>query len=123
MKILKNKLKHALFLLPWVFLSSSQVIAATNCDSVSNSKQLKTCVQQNQIVQDLQMIINFLSAGVGVVIIAMIITGGIQYSMAGDNAQAVNAAKQRITNALIALLAFIFLFAFVQWLIPGGIFG
>jgi hypothetical protein len=46
---------------------------------------------------------------------------GIQYSLAGDNATATGAAKQRITNGLIALATFIFAFALLQWLIPGGL--
>jgi len=76
----------------------------------------------NPIVQDINVVINFLSIGVGVIVIIMIILGGIQYSMAGDNPQAVSAAKQRIMNALLALVVYIFMFAFLQWLIPGGIF-
>ena len=79
-------------------------------------------LKDNPIVQDINVVVNFLSIGVGVVVIAMIIIGGIQYSIAGDNPQAVSAAKQRIINALIALVAYIFMFAFLQWLIPGGIF-
>ena len=74
-------------------------------------------------MQDIQKIINFLSAGVGIVVIGVIILGGIQYSMAGDNTQATGAAKQRIINGLIALVAFIFMFAFLNWLLPGGAFG
>lgn len=76
----------------------------------------------NPIVKDINLVVNFLSIGVGVVVIAMIIIGGIQYSIAGDNPQAVSAAKQRIINALIALVAYLFIFSFLQWLIPGGVF-
>lgn len=76
----------------------------------------------NPIVEDIQLVLNFLSAGVGIVVVGVIILGGIQYAMAGDSAEAIGKAKQRIINGLIALLAFIFLFAFVQWLVPGGIF-
>jgi hypothetical protein len=81
-----------------------------------------TDLKNNPIIKDINLIVNFLSIGVGVIVIAMIIIGGIQYSIAGDNPQAVTAAKQRITNALIALVAYLFVFAFLQWLIPGGIF-
>ncbi len=65
--------------------------------------------------------INFLSIGVGIVVIVMVIIGGIQYSTAGGNAQAVAAARSRIFNAILALLAYIFLWAFLQWIVPGGI--
>lgn len=80
-------------------------------------------LNSNPIIKDINSIVNFLSIGVGVVVIAMLILGGIQYSMAGDKPEAVNAAKQRLINASIALVAYLFIFAFLQWLIPGGIFG
>lgn len=79
-------------------------------------------LKSNPIVKDIQMFVNFLSAGVGIVVVGVIILGGIQYMTSGDNPQALTAAKQRITNGLIALAAFLFTFAFLQWLIPGGIF-
>ncbi len=62
-----------------------------------------------------------LSVLVGLVVVAMIVLGGIQYSSASGNPQAVAAAKKRITNALIALVAYLFIFAFLQWIIPGGV--
>ena len=74
-----------------------------------------------QIVKELLLIINVLSALVGVVVVASIIAGGIQYASAADEPAKLQAAKQRITNALIALAAFIFMFAFLQWVVPGGI--
>jgi hypothetical protein len=62
-----------------------------------------------------------LTALVGIVITIMIVVGGIQYSAARDNPQAVQAAKGHIINALLALLAYIFMFAFLQWIVPGGV--
>ncbi len=79
-------------------------------------------LRNNPIVKDINMVVNFLSIGVGVIVIGMLILGGIQYSLAGDKPEAVNAAKQRIINALIALFAYMFIFAFVLWLVPGGVF-
>lgn len=66
--------------------------------------------------------INVLSAAVGVVIVIMIAVGGIQYSASRDDPQMVNVAKQRIQNAVLALVFYLFAFAFLQWLVPGGIF-
>lgn len=88
-----------------------------------NGNSTTTCLKNNTITTRLNEIVNFLSAGVGIIVSGVIILGGIQYSLAGDNPQALTAARQRIINGLIALLAFIFLFSFLQWLIPGGIFG
>jgi hypothetical protein len=91
-----------------------------NCNNSSDAGVQK-CLKNNQIVKDINLVVNFLSAGVGIVVIGAIILGGIQYSLAGDNATATSAAKKRITDGLIALAAFIFMFAFLQWLIPGGL--
>lgn len=111
----------------WVMLSSA-ALAATNCDNTLgangkvNQTKVQACFDQSPIVHDLQVIVNFLSAAVGVVVIAMLILGGINYITAGGDANASKAGKERITNALIALAVYLFAFAFLQWLIPGGIF-
>ncbi|HYH75064.1 MAG TPA: hypothetical protein VD735_03815 [Candidatus Saccharimonadales bacterium] len=66
-------------------------------------------------------LVALLSALVGIVVVGSVIFAGIQYSAsAGDPGKAA-AAKSRITNSLLALAAFIFMFAFLQWLIPGGL--
>lgn len=74
------------------------------------------------ILDLLQIVTNTLSAVVGITIVIMIIVAGIQYSSAEDNPQKVQAARTRIVNAIIALIVFIFMFAILQYLIPGGIF-
>lgn len=85
-------------------------------------QQLSNSLQRNPLINDIQTLVDFLSAGVGVVVVGAIIVGGIQYTMAGDNPQAVSAAKKRIFNALIALVAFMLIFSFLQYILPGGIF-
>lgn len=70
----------------------------------------------------LTILLIFLSGLVGVIVTIMLVVGGIQYSLAGDSPEATAKAKKRITNALFALVAFFFIFAFLNWLIPGGIF-
>lgn len=69
----------------------------------------------------LQSAVNLLTALAGLAITGSVIVAGIQYSTSGGNPQAAAQAKGRIVNALIALLALIFMFAFFQWLVPGGI--
>lgn len=68
-----------------------------------------------------QKIIDVMTALVGVVVVIMIIVGGIQYSASRNDPGAVAAAKQKIVNAVIALLVYIFMWAFLQWIIPGGV--
>lgn len=91
-----------------------------NPNPTANS--LNSCVKNNPIVHDLNVIVNILSALVGVVVTAVIVLGGVQYAMAGDSPDAVSKAKQRITNGLIALAAFLLIYGFLQWIVPGGVF-
>jgi type IV secretion system pilin len=67
-------------------------------------------------------VVNLLAALVGVAVVASIVAGGIQYSSAAGDPSKVAAAKQRILNSLMALAGFMFLYAFFQWLVPGGVF-
>lgn len=80
-------------------------------------------LKDNPIVQDIQSIVNFLAIGVGVIVVLSVVIGGIQYMTAGDNSSAISDAKERISNALMAFIAFLFLWAFIEWLVPGGVFG
>jgi hypothetical protein len=63
-----------------------------------------------------------LSALVGVVAVISIILAGIQYAGSADDPGTVSKAKQRIFNTIIGLIAYIFLFAFLSYIIPGGLF-
>lgn len=65
--------------------------------------------------------INLLAAAAGIAVVISIVMGAIQYSSAGGDPGKVSAARDRIRNAIIALLAFLFLYAFLNWLLPGGI--
>lgn len=80
------------------------------------------CIKKNPIVIWLNWGLSVLSAIVGVGAIIMTIVAGLQYSASRDNPQGVQAAKQKIANVVIGLAAYIFLWAFLNWLIPGGPF-
>ena len=80
-------------------------------------------IQDNVIVVCyIKPAIEFLSAGVGVVVIIMLIMGAIQYITSDGSPQAVGAAKKKMINAVLALLAFFLLFAFLNFIVPGGVF-
>lgn len=66
-------------------------------------------------------LINVLAALVGVAVVISIVIGGIQYASSAGDPQAASAAKNRIRNALIALVTFIFLYGLINFLIPGGL--
>jgi hypothetical protein len=101
-------------------LTADQLKSCEACNSAQANAN--NCLQNNVLVKDIQLLVDVLSAGVGVVVVGSLIVGGIQYSFAGDNPQATSAAKNRIINSLLALAAFFLIFAFLQWIIPGGLF-
>lgn len=104
-------------------LSPSAQEAQIQQDCKDNSTAgLQNCVQKNPLIKDINDTITLLSGAIGVIVLIMIIVGGMQYMSAGGNAQKVTAAKGRITNAVLSLLALVFLYAFLQWVIPGGPF-
>lgn len=76
----------------------------------------------NPILDVAFALFRFLSAGVGLVVIGSIIIAGIQYSASRGNPQATGAAIKRITNALVGLLIYIFAFAILNFIVPGGLF-
>jgi len=65
--------------------------------------------------------IRLMSGLVCVAVVISVVAGGVQYASAGGDPSKVVAARKRITNAILALLAYLFMFAFLQWLLPGGI--
>lgn len=100
---------------------------ASNCNGTDGNgnvdqAKLQECVKNNPLVARFNDVINFLSIGVAVIVTIMVIIGGIQYTTSGSNPQAVSAAKKKILNAFIALIAYFLVYAFMQYLIPGGIF-
>jgi len=62
-----------------------------------------------------------LTAMVGIGAVISIVIAGIQYSSSADDPSAVTKAKTRIFNTIIGLVAYVFLLAFLNYLVPGGI--
>lgn len=83
-----------------------------NCSSVNSCDLIQKYINP---------FINFLAALVGIAVVISIIIGGIQYGSSGGDPSKVTAAKNRIRNAIIALVTFLFLYALLNFLIPGGL--
>lgn len=109
-------------------------IAVAQCeDGVETSIDLTgdgTCVPkdsgdniaENPIIKLIAQVVRFLSVGVGIVVTISIVVAGIQYMASQGNPQAIQAAQSRLTNAIIALILFIFMTTIINFLIPGGLF-
>lgn len=78
-------------------------------------------INQNPIILWIQFFINWISVFIVIGSVIALAAAGVQYSAAAGDSGKIAEAKKRITNVLMALLAYFFLFAFIQWLVPGGI--
>jgi hypothetical protein len=67
-------------------------------------------------------VVVLLTVVVGIAAVISIIMAGIQYTSSADDPGTVSKAKQRIFNTIIGLVAYIFLLAFFNYLVPGGFF-
>jgi len=85
-------------------------------------KQNKDGSINNPIFIALLAIFNFLAIGVGVVVTGGIIFGAIQYITANGNASQSQQGVTVIVNSVIGLLLFIFMYALLNFLVPGGLF-
>lgn len=69
----------------------------------------------------LKLTIQVMTAGVGILAVGGIIYGSILYTSAGGSAEQVKKAVSIITNVVVGILAYIFMFAIINFLIPGGL--
>ena len=68
----------------------------------------------------LNLVVDILAGGIGIVGIIGISVAGIQYLTAGGNEQQTVKAKRRIAEVVMGLVALAVLYAAMQWLLPGG---
>ena len=76
----------------------------------------------NFITTYINPLVTFLTVVLGVVAALSIVLAGIQYASAGDDPGKVQKAKDRIFETILGILAYLFLFGFLNYLVPGGIF-
>lgn len=80
-----------------------------------------TDIADNPIFFYLRNILIFMAGGIGLAVVGGIIWGAYMYITARANAAQTQQGQTIILNSVIALLLFIFMWAILQFLIPGGI--
>ena len=65
-----------------------------------------------------RLVVNIMSVLVGVVGIIGIVIVGIQYLTAGGNEDQTRKAKRRLFEIIIGLVAYAFIYAIAQWILP-----
>lgn len=93
-----------------------------NDPAVPDGKTSNTgCVGNECITKYVNPIIKTLSALVGVVATGSIVYAGIQYTMAAGESGKIAAAKKRIGQSIVAVIAWVLLLTFLQWILPGAV--
>jgi len=106
----------------------SPVVAAEDCNGYSTSvlpcggDNSGTDVKNNGIWGILLLVINILTAGIGVAAVGGIVYGSILYTTAGGSMDQTKQAKTIIFNVVIGLVAYALMFSFLNFIIPGGLF-
>ena len=90
------------------------------CSSDANQKCTKDSC--DLVKKYINPALEVVTAIFGLIAIASLIMGGIQYSASAGDPQKVTEAKKRISNTMLAIIAYLLLFSFLQFLIPGGLF-
>lgn len=93
--------------------------AILSCDGANNKS---SNVQDNAIWKLLLLVLNIMTAGVGIVAVGGIVYGSILYTSAGDRQDQTKKAIGIITNVVIGLVAYALMYLVLNFLIPGGIF-
>lgn len=79
-------------------------------------------ITDNGIWQLLLMVLNILTAGVGIIAVAGIVYGSVLYTTAEDKADQVSKAIGIIRSVVIGLVMFAFMWAGLNFIVPGGVF-
>lgn len=86
------------------------------------AKEGKPLTKENcGIINYLLLFIRVLSGLVGIVVVIVLVVRGIQYIVARENPQMTAKAREGILWAVLALILYLFVFALLQWLVPGGV--
>lgn len=93
------------------------VLPGTICKASKNRD-----LEQSAIWLILIWVINILTVGVGILAVGAIVYAGFLYATARDDSGQVKKSIEIITNTVIGLLIYVFMFAILNFLIPGGIF-
>jgi hypothetical protein len=100
-------------------LSLAIKINGRNCIALSD---VSGALENNPIIVYALAFLNVMAGLVGLTVAGGLIWGGILYTTARADAGQVEKAKTMFINSTIALVLFIFMYAILQFVIPGGIF-
>lgn len=98
-------------------VSTSIISCPTGTDNTSSDTS-KTAVWAILVI-----VIKILTGGIGVLAIAGIVYGSILYTTAAGSPEQVKKAIEVFRNVVIGIVAYALMFGFLNFIIPGGVFG
>lgn len=96
--------------------------ASVETTVVSCDSQVSGDSQTSGIWSLLLIVINIMTAGIGVLAVAGFVYAAILWTTAEDKADQLNKAKDIILNTCIGLVSFGLMYSLLQFLVPGGVF-
>lgn len=111
----------------WVTDNSGAYKDSKECDDgkvKTNFFGNDQCIDgQDGIFMVLNVLLSVLTWGIGIAGTLGIVISGIQYMTAKDDPVQMTKAKNRLIQIIIGLAIYAVMWAFLQWLLPGGVFG
>lgn len=103
-------------------LSAPDIAYAQDQNFVQVCDENGTGACANFVAKYINPFITLLTVVIGVAAAISIVVAGIQYASAGSDPGKVQKAKDRIGQTMLGLLAYILLFSFLNYIVPGGLF-
>lgn len=97
----------------------TSVLPIPGCDGANQDKEVDG---QAVIFGIIKIVIQIMTAVIGIVAVGAVIFGAILYGTSGDNPENLKKAKGIWMNVVIGLMLFAFMVAITSFLIPGGVF-
>ena len=119
---MKKLLSLILTLVTSISFLSTPVMAASVPDTFGvETAILKTCGDKegsDGITCVLNLVVDIMTIGIGILGVIGITVVGIQYLTAGGSEEKTRKAKRRMFEIIIGLVAYVLLYAFLRWLLP-----
>lgn len=119
----KDKIRMVLailFVAACLFVNVSTVSAADECTSILPPEWCDGGTGDG-VWQILGLVLNIMTAGVGIAATVGLVISGIQWMTARDKEDQIVKAKNRIFNIVIGILVWGLAWIVLEWLLPGGI--
>ena len=92
--------------------------SVVNCDQGAGG----TTVDSTGLWGLLILVINILSAGVAIAAIGGVVYGSIMYTTSGGSVEQTKKARAIIANTIVGIVLYIAMWAFLNYIVPGGVF-